>query len=592
MSRLLSLPYFEKWLVLGVVIGIMAGLGAMALYFGIKLFEYLFLDSLAGARIPHPVGEGGSVVFVYAVKHPYALPLVVGLGGLISGLIVYTIAPEAEGHGTDAAIDAYHNKQGKIRRRIPFVKLVASAITIGSGGSAGREGPTAQLAAGIGSAIADMFHLSPQDRRIAVAVGIGAGIGTIFKAPIGGAVLAAEVLYRRDLEPEVIFPAIVASSVGYSIFASIVGFEPIFGYYTEAFSVLRLPFYAILGLAAGGLAIVYVRSFYGVNSAFKKLRIPPHVKPMIGGVAVGLIALVFPEVMATGYGWVQLIISGNLKALVGGGLPVIVVLALLPFIKIIATSMSVGSGGSGGVFAPGMVIGASLGGFLGLVFHILFPSVVPSVAPFAIVGMLSFFGAAGKVPLSVILMVVEMTGSLQLLPAAMLATAISYTASGLKYSIYRSQVNTHRDSPAHMGEYNTPLLSSIRVSEIGLRNLGVRPEETVENTIKTMNDLKLFSLPVVDGDRFIGVVYLDQIVNKGGPVYNYTEKGASYVKLTSTADQAWDVMMKNRTMWCPVVENGKYLGSITLEDILREYRKRSLTLSQTLPLGSGTKEPT
>jgi CIC family chloride channel protein len=107
-----------------------------------------------------------------------------------------------------------------------------------------------------------------------------------------------------------------------------------------------------------------------------------------------------------------------------------------------------------------------------------------------------------------------------------------------------------------------------------------------------MNDLKLFSLPVVDGDRFIGVVYLDQIVNKGGPVYNYTEKGASYVKLTSTADQAWDVMMKNRTMWCPVVENGKYLGSITLEDILREYRKRSLTLSQTLPLGSGTKEPT
>jgi CIC family chloride channel protein len=251
MSRLLSLPYFEKWLVLGVVIGIMAGLGAMALYFGIKLFEYLFLDSLAGARIPHPVGEGGSVVFVYAVKHPYALPLVVGLGGLISGLIVYTIAPEAEGHGTDAAIDAYHNKQGKIRRRIPFVKLVASAITIGSGGSAGREGPTAQLAAGIGSAIADMFHLSPQDRRIAVAVGIGAGIGTIFKAPIGGAVLAAEVLYRRDLEPEVIFPAIVASSVGYSIFASIVGFEPIFGYYTEAFSVLRLPFYAILGLAAG-----------------------------------------------------------------------------------------------------------------------------------------------------------------------------------------------------------------------------------------------------------------------------------------------------------------------------------------------------
>jgi len=580
---MLSLPYFEKWLVLGIIIGVVAGLGAMVLYFGIKLFEYLFLDSLEGAKVPHPIGEGGSVMFVYSVKRPYTLPFVVGLGGLISGILVYTIAPEAEGHGTDAAIDAYHNKQGKIRRRIPFVKLVASAITIGSGGSAGREGPTAQLAAGIGSAIADMFRLNPQDRRIAVAVGIGAGIGTIFKAPIGGAVLAAEVLYRRDLEPEVIFPAIVASSVGYSIFASIVGFEPIFGYYTQAFSVLRLPFYALLGLVAGGLAIVYVRTFYGVNSVFKRLRIPPHVKPMIGGVAVGLIALVFPEVMATGYGWVQLIISGNLQALVGGDLPILLILALLPFIKIITTSLSVGSGGSGGVFAPGMVIGASLGGFLGLVFHMLFPSVVPSVAPFAIVGMLSFFGAAGKVPLSVILMVVEMTGSLQLLPAAMLATAISYTVSGLKYSIYRSQVNTRRDSPAHMGEYNTPLLSSIRVSEINLRNLGVAPEESVERAAKMMQELNLFSLPVVEKDRFVGVVYLDRIVNKKGSVSSFTEKGASYVKLTSTADQAWEVMMKNRTMWCPVVENGKYLGSITLEDILKEYRKRSLALNQTLP---------
>ncbi|MEM0322151.1 MAG: chloride channel protein [Thermoprotei archaeon] len=590
MSKLLSLDYFEKWLVLGIIIGVVAGIGATALYFGIRLFEYVFLESLAGARVPHPIGEGGSPVFAYAVSRPYLLPLVVGLGGLISGLIVYTVAPEAEGHGTDAAVDAYHNKQGRIRRRIPFVKLLASAITIGSGGSAGREGPTAQLAAGIGSAIADVLHLGPQDRRIAVAVGIGAGIGTIFKAPIGGAVLAAEVLYRRDLEPEVIFPSIVASSVGYSIFASIVGFEPIFGYYTEAFSVLRLPFYALLGLAAGGLAIVYVKTFYGVNSAFKRLGVPPHVKPMIGGLAAGLIALVFPEVMATGYGWVQLIISGNLQAIVGGGLPIIVVLGVLPFIKIIATSMSVGSGGSGGVFAPGMVIGACLGGFLGLVFHALFPSVVPSVAPFAIIGMLSFFGAAGKVPLSVILMVVEMTGSLQLLPAAMLAVAISYTVSGLKYSIYHSQVNTRRDSPAHRGEYDTPLLSSIKVSEVDLIRLGVEPGEDVEQAAKTMISLKIFSLPVVEGDRFIGVIYYNRIANVKGRVSDFTEKGSAYVGLENTAEQAWEVMMRNRTIWCPVIAQGRYLGSITLEGILKRYREKVLLLSQTPSLDPGDKD--
>jgi len=579
-TNLTSLSYFEKWLVLGVLIGVAAGGSATVFYFSIRFFEYVFLGTFVGANVPHPVGEGGTLVFSYFVERPYLIPISVAAGGAVSGLLVYGFAPEAEGHGTDMAIEAYHNAQGKIRGRIPIIKMIASSFVIGSGGSAGREGPTAQMSAGVGSVLAEFLHLSPSERRMAVAVGIGAGIGTIFKAPIGGAVLAAEVLYRRDLEPEVIFPSIVASSVGYSIFASIVGFEPIFGYYTEAFSVLRLPFYAVLGLAAGGLSTLYVRVFYGINSGFKKLGVPPHVKPMIGGLVTGLIALVFPEVMTTGYGWVQLIISGKLQSLVGGGLPIIFILALLPFIKIIATSMSVGSGGSGGVFAPGMVIGACLGGLLGLVFHILFPGVVPSVAPFAIIGMLSFFGAAGKVPLSVILMVVEMTGSLQLLPAAMLATAISYTVSGLKYSIYRSQVNTRRDSPAHMGEYNTPLLSSIRVSEIGLRNLGVRPEEAVENAIKTMNDLKLFSLPVIDGDRFVGVVYLDQIVNKGGQVSSFTEKGASYVEPTSTADQAWDVMMKNRTMWCPVVDKGKYLGMVTLGDLLEYYRAKESVLKE------------
>src|SRR5690606_19072851 len=151
----------------------------------------LFLGRLAGYRPPLPLGEGGTGAAPGAAV-PWLVPLVVAGGGVLSGLIVARLAPEAEGHGTDAALRAVHRDAGRVRRRIPLVKLVASAITIGSGGSGGREGPSAQISAGFGSALADWLRLSAQDRRIAVAAGMGAGIGAIFRAPLGGALMAAE----------------------------------------------------------------------------------------------------------------------------------------------------------------------------------------------------------------------------------------------------------------------------------------------------------------------------------------------------------------------------------------------------------------
>jgi len=262
--------YYVKWFILGTIIGVVAGISALAFYFTLKLMEHLFLGLVVGISVPEPLGEGGSLESEFKVINLWLIPVSTTLGGLLSGLIVYTWAPEAEGHGTDAAINAYHKLQGKIRRRIPLIKLFASAITIGSGGSAGREGPTAQLSAGIASAIADLLRLSPDDRRRAVAVGIGAGIGSIFKAPIGGAILAAEVLYMRDIEYEVIFPALVASAVGYSIFGSIVGFTPIFGYYTGVFDPVSLPLYVVLGIIDGLFAVLYIKTFYKIHDSFKK----------------------------------------------------------------------------------------------------------------------------------------------------------------------------------------------------------------------------------------------------------------------------------------------------------------------------------
>jgi CIC family chloride channel protein len=573
-TKFTSLPYLEKWLFLSVIIGVASGFGALVFYYAIKGAELLFLNDFVGMQVPRPVGEGGSLQYVFEVSRYAFIPISTAIGGLVSGLIVYSFAPEAEGHGTDAAIDAFHNKRGEIKRRIPVVKTVASAITIGSGGSAGREGPTAQISAGIGSALADLLHLNDSDRRIAVAVGIGSGIGTIFKAPIGGALLAAEVLYKRDMEVDAIYPAFIASAIGYSIFGSVVGFEPIFGYTTFQFSTLRLPMYAVLGFVAGGLAILYVKSFYGIRGIFSRLKIPNQFKPAIGGLAAGLIALLFPEVMATGYGWVQLMINENLNSFPTFGLPTIAILVALPFAKILATSFSIGSGGSGGVFAPGMVIGASLGTIMGLIFHFMFPQQVPHLAPFVIVGMLSFFGGAGKVPISVLVMVVEMTGSLQLLPGAMIAVAISYVVSG-QQTIYSSQKLTRRESPAHTGEYSIPLLAQIRIKDIKTSDISIRPNESIEVAEDKMESLAITSLPVAEEDKLMGTVYLNDIIGgRGKTVREVMKPNRIVANPETTAYDAWESMAKEKSSWVAVVSNSRYIGAVTMQDILNAYRSR------------------
>lgn len=577
MKKLTELSYFEKWFILGAIIGVVAGLGALVFYFSLKLSEYIFLETILGIRNPSPVGEGGSLEFVYDTSRYVLIPFVVGLGGALSGLLVYTFAPEAEGHGTDAAIESFHKKAGKVRWRVIPVKTIASAITIGSGGSAGREGPTAQIASGIGSIIAEVLKLPSEDRRKAVAVGIGAGIGSIFKTPIGGALLAAEVLYKRDFEVEVIFPAFVASAIGYSIFASVVGFKPIFGYYVSSFSPLTLPMHAILGIVCGLMAIIYVKMFYGIHEFFHKLTISNYFKPMIGGILAGTITLIFPEVMSMGYGWVQILEYNELEKIPNlFGIPLILTLVALPFVKILVTSLTIGSGGSGGVFAPGICTGAFIGAIVGLVFHYLFPSLVPSIAPFVIVGMLSLFGAAGKVPLSVTLMIVEMTGSLQLLPSAMIAVAISYMISK-DYSIYRSQVPTRKDSPAHISEFNMPLLTQIKVSEAKItNNIFLKPADSTDKAIKLINESGFTSLPVVDDNfNFLGVVYINDLLNgKSNTIEKLVRKEISCVSLDSSLDEVLSSMVEAKSVWAPVVKGNKLLGIITLEEIIKTYKNK------------------
>lgn len=440
--RLNEMSYLPKWLILAPVIGLIAGLGAMVFYEALRLATAFFLGVLAGYHVPTPALEGKSPGSV-GYARPWAIPLVVTFGGLLTGLVVFTWAPEAEGHGTDAAIDAVHHNPRMIRVRAMVVKIVASAMTIGSGGSGGREGPTAQISAGFGSLLARRLNLSPEDGRIAVSVGIGSGIGAIFGAPLGGALLAAEIVYREGIETEALLPGMFASIIAYALFGAVFGYSPLFGVAAAFhFRAADLAWFAIIGILAGIIGLFYSKSFYGVVDLTKRLPISRKLRPAVGALFVGLIALWLPEVLGTGYGWIQKSLDNQLLHV-----PLYIVI-LLPFARIAATSFSIGTGGSGGVFGPGMVIGAFTGLALWRILEPFVPAVGHDPAPYVVVGMMAVFGGISRAPLAVMIMVAEMTGSLAMLLPGMVAVAIAwFMVRHFDDSIYRSQLRDRTDRP-------------------------------------------------------------------------------------------------------------------------------------------------
>jgi CIC family chloride channel protein len=379
---------------------------------------------------------------------------------LLTGLLVYILAPEAEGDGTDAAVKAFHHMGGFIQARVPVVKTIASAITIGSGGASGREGPISQIAAGVGSVYATLTHRSDEERRFLVLIGMAAGLSAIFRSPIGTAIFAIEVLYSdMEFDAAALLFTLLGSVVAYAVNGLFVGWQPLF----QVPDGLGVPgfaeyfWYAALGVVSGVVATMVPMVFYTVRDGFHALPIPPHVKPALGGLGVGLLALALPQVLSGGYGWIQEAIDGRLAA---------ELLIILVFAKMIAFALTLSSGGSGGIFAPSLFVGAMLGGFVAQLSH-------QPAAPFVVVGMAAVFGGAARVPIAAMLMVTEMTGGYNLLVAAGLAVMLSYIvqvaiSSPLKYkSLYEQQVPGRADSPAHHLEHVEAaihLLANRRVS--------------------------------------------------------------------------------------------------------------------------------
>ena len=429
--------YLRKWLILGVAIGIIAGLGAVVFYLALDYTGKFLVGYLGGYHMPEAEEAGGGTGSNGFVR-PWAIPLIAFGGALISAALVARFAPEAEGHGTDSAIEAVHTDPRSIRGRAVVVKMIASALTIGSGGSGGREGPTAQISAGFGSLLTRVFNLSDADGRVAVSLGIGSGIGAIFGAPLGGAVLAASIIYREDFDYKILVPGFLTSGTAYAIYGSIMGFSPMFGFveHDYIFNPAHLGWFLLIGIVCAAVGYLYARVFYGTVGLTRRLPGGKVIKPALGGLLVGLLALAIPQVLASGYGWVQ--IATTREGLMT--IPLWIVL-VLPVAKIVATSLSIGTGGSGGIFGPGIVIGAFVGAAIWRLADLAeVPALPAGPGVFVIVGMMACFGSVAHAPLAVMIMVAEMTGSFSVVPCAMIGVGIAYLIiCRTSVSIYQAQ---------------------------------------------------------------------------------------------------------------------------------------------------------
>ncbi|MBN9622425.1 MAG: chloride channel protein [Actinobacteria bacterium] len=410
---------------LAVLVGIGAGVGAIGFRYLITAFTWI----LSGHTDPSALGHFTNPHLAFL--GPFVVLVVPIVGGLLYGPLVYRFAPEARGHGVPEVMLAVHQNEGRIRGRVPIVKSLASAICIGAGGSVGREGPIVQIGSAIGSGLGQLAGLAGDNTRLLVACGAAGGIGATFNAPIAGVFFGLELILR-DWETRsfglVVLAGVVATAVGRIAFGS------------EAFLTLpaftlvsgwEYPLYVLLGLVAAVVGVAFIRVLYGMEDVADKVwRGSAWLRPAAGGILLGLVLLALPEMYGVGYPVLEGAIHGEY-----------VVGLLLAFLagKILATSLTMAIGGSGGVFAPSLFIGAMLGSAFGIGAHDLLPGVTAGAGAYGLVGMAAVFAAAGRAPITAVLIVFELTGDYSIILPLMLAVVV---ATGLSKLLSEDSIYT------------------------------------------------------------------------------------------------------------------------------------------------------
>jgi len=557
--------------VMAVIVGLAGGFGAVG-------FRYLI-------RVIQTIAYGSSAELLDVVKTIpwYVKVWIPALGGLFVGPLVYFLAREAKGHGVPEVMEAVALKGGVIRKRIVFVKSLASAISISSGGSVGREGPIVQIGSAIGSTLGQALKVSADRMRTLVGCGAAAGIAATFNSPIAGSMFALEVVLG-DFGLATFSPIVISAVVATAVSRHFLGDIPAFivpAY--DLVSAWEFPLYLFLGLFCGAAGVAFTKTLYWVEDRFDDLKFPEYLKAIIGGLVLGVAGLYFPQILGVGYGAIDLALMQK----IAGWLMLVLVV-----VKMLATSITIGSGGSGGIFAPSRCVGAMAGGFFGGVVHHLFPAVTAEPGAYSIVGMGALVAATTHGPLTAILILFEMTGEYKIILPLMLACIIGTITSGqlLRDSIYTLKLARRGIDIKEGKEVN--VLKSILVRDVMSRKVDTIAEAMpLEEMADKISKSKYNSFPVLNADhQLVGILsfndYSDAIFDEDlKHLVVAKDLATPNVVTVSSEDNLYTALEKiSRRDFAtlPVVsprDSGELVGLISRRDIIGAYDKAVLKKS-------------
>ncbi len=548
---------------MAIAIGILSGYGAVLFRFVIQGAQYAFYQNTADI-----------LTFVSTVP-VYCLIGLPAIGGLVVGLLVRFGAREAKGHGVPEVMEAVSLRGGRIRKRVAVVKIIASAVCIGSGGSVGREGPIVQIGSSIGSSIAQIFKTTGPQHRTMVGCGAAAGIAATFNAPIAGVLFALEVLLG-DFGLAAFSPVVLSSVMATTISRHYFGDFPAFVIPSyELASLWEFAIYPFLGLLAGLLAILFIVVLYKSEDLFDAIKIPEWIKPALGGMLLGLVLLKWPQVFGVGYGAINQSLLNEMSGLL---------LFTLIFVKIGATSLTIGSGGSGGIFAPSLFIGAMAGGFFGWVVNILFPGITASPAAYALVGMGALVAGTTHAPITAILIIFEMTGNYKIILPMMITCILStLVAISLKNgSMYT--VKLLRRGVDISGGLEQNILRALKVRQIMKEDVATVPEGmALINLINTFKVKDIAYLHVVnENHELTGIISFRDIrplLGEEQAHYLIIAKDVAATDLATVSPEdniqhALHIMSKRGISQLPVVagDNGKkVIATLREKDVITAY---------------------